>query len=45
MLSLAEQEAKACFRIKVHYEKVLNVKSIRVYGMLIMEQEAKVCLV
>ena len=25
--------------------KLLNVKSIRVYGMLIMEQEAKVCLV
>ena len=24
---------------------LLNVKAIRVYGMLIMEQEAKVCLV
>ena len=45
MLSLAEQEAKACFRIKVLGCTALNVKSISVYGMLIMEQEATVWIV
>ncbi|MCD7926360.1 MAG: hypothetical protein LUI85_17445 [Bacteroides sp.] len=42
-LSPAELEAKACFYVKALSKRVLNVKLVKVYGMLIMEREVKDC--
>lgn len=44
MLLLVVQEAKAYFYVRVLSKRVLKVKSVKVYGILIVKREVKDCL-